>query len=1086
MKDENRKDVLDNPNRDDALLVLAADAEHCGDNCGCRPNQSTISRRDFVLTLSATASSLAMTALPAAAGPFRQADFNAGIPADKKLSAEWLRSLTERGTPTISRGAELEKIGMPVGGLCCGQLYLGGDGKLWHWDIFNLPQQPNFSDTGGPNYARPPKPLSPIEQGFALTVTTKGKTETRLLDSRGFPAQTIGFQGQYPVGTVEFADPTFPAAVTLTAFSPFVPLNVDDSSLPVTVMRYRVRNLGTEPAEMELIGWIENAVCRGSGRKGIGQRRNRIVSKDKFTFLECTAEPLPVQDAKPKRDDILFEDFENGYAKWTIEGKAFGTAPPTGTLPNQQEVSGFVGKHLVNSFLGGDEPQGKLTSQPFVIERHTIHFLIGGGSHVGQTCFNLVVGGAIARTATGQDNERLELAFWDVLELQGKQAHFEIVDRNSGGWGHINLDQIVFSDEPPAAFRDLTTQEDWGSMCLSLLGKAQGDWGEASVSGSPSEWLAPSDRKHSRNATQPFGAPLVGAVGRKFTLAPNAQAEVTFVVTWHFSGLLRRTLGNLQDIATLRRAYHKRFKDAQAVAHYVATNWKKLETQTLLWNRTWYDSTLPFWFLDRTFAPICTLATSTCYQFDNGRFYAFEGVYCCQGTCQHVWNYAQSVARIFPALERDLRQRTDFGLSWHENGATDYRGECARHVAHDGQCGVILRAYREHQMSPDAAFLRRNWARIRKSIEYMIGCDGDENGLLEGEQYNTLDAAWYGAMAWISSLYIAALRAGEAMAAEMADAEFAARCRRIAERGSELLVAKLYNGEYFIHRLDPNHPESTNTNDGCHIDQLMGQAWALQVGLPRIVPRPETLSALHSLWKYNFTPDVAPFRNQSPIRGGRWYAMPGEGGMVMTTFPRGGAIKSQGKGGFAYYFNEIWTGQEHQIAAHYLWEGMIQEGLAITRMIHDRHHATKRNPYNEVECSDHYTRAMSSYGTFLAACGYEHHAPKGHLGFAPRWSPENFRAAFTTAEGWGTFAQQRTAQTQTETLSLHWGKLRLRSLSFALREGMTAHQLQVRRDGKNMAATFTQEGSRVIVTLSADVSLKPGQKMEVTITENVP
>src|SRR5262249_44947533 len=161
----------------------------------------------------------------------------------------------------------------------------------------------------------------------------------------------------------------------------------------------------------------------------------------------------------------------------------------------------------------------------------------------------------------------------------------------------------------------------------------------------------------------------------------------------------------------------------------------------------------------------------------------------------HVWNYAQGVSRIFPALERDLRQRTDFGLSWHGNGATDYRGECARNVAHDGQCGVMLRAYREHQMAADSAFLRRIWRGVHTSIEYMIGCDGDENGLLEGEQYNTLDAAWYGPMAWISSLYIAALRAGEAMATETGDQAFAARCRTIAERGTNALVTRLYNGE---------------------------------------------------------------------------------------------------------------------------------------------------------------------------------------------------------------------------------------------------------------------------------------------------
>ena len=49
--------------------------------------------------------------------------------------ATWF--LTERGQRTVYRGAALEKIGMPVGGICSGQLYLGGDGKLWAWDIFN-------------------------------------------------------------------------------------------------------------------------------------------------------------------------------------------------------------------------------------------------------------------------------------------------------------------------------------------------------------------------------------------------------------------------------------------------------------------------------------------------------------------------------------------------------------------------------------------------------------------------------------------------------------------------------------------------------------------------------------------------------------------------------------------------------------------------------------------------------------------------------------------------------------------------------------------------------------------------------------
>ena len=258
----------------------------------------------------------------------------------------------------------------------------------------------------------------------------------------------------------------------------------------------------------------------------------------------------------------------------------------------------------------------------------------------------------------------------------------------------------------------------------------------------------------------------------------------------------------------------------------------------------------------------------------------------------------------------------------------------------------------------------------------------------------------------------------------------------------------------------------------------------MQVGLPRITPVKETHSALEALWKYNFTPDAGTFRMKSKIPGGRVYAMAGEGGMVMTTFPRGGAETASGKGGFAFYFNEVWTGQEHQVAAHYLWEGQaqqVQKGMAITRMVEDRHHASLRNPYNEVECSDHYTRAMASYGTFLAACGYEYHGPKGHLGFAPRLSPENFKAAFTAAEGWGTFTQQRKGGKQMEIIAVAWGKLRLRSLAFTLQDGHAAKSAQVTLDGKRLETTFTQHGNRLLLTLHADTLVNVHQQLKVTV-----
>ena len=97
-------------------------SDDCGPDCSCHSGHSRITRRDFILAATLAASGMAASSMPAIAGPFRSSELQEGIPEDKKLSAEWLKSLTERGSPTTYRGAELAKIGMPVGGICAGQL----------------------------------------------------------------------------------------------------------------------------------------------------------------------------------------------------------------------------------------------------------------------------------------------------------------------------------------------------------------------------------------------------------------------------------------------------------------------------------------------------------------------------------------------------------------------------------------------------------------------------------------------------------------------------------------------------------------------------------------------------------------------------------------------------------------------------------------------------------------------------------------------------------------------------------------------------------------------------------------------------
>jgi len=181
------------------------------------------------------------------------------------------------------------------------------------------------------------------------------------------------------------------------------------------------------------------------------------MNRTTFALIPCLLLSLTFALSAPsvaaEGGDILITDFEGKtYGEgWKVEGTAFGNAPAKGKLGGQMQVTGFEGKGLVNSFLGGDDPTGRLTSPEFTIERDYITFLIGGGGHKGKTCMNLLIDGKVVLTATGINtqaggSEFLNWENWDVRKCKGRKAVLQIVDDASGGWGHINVDHISQSN----------------------------------------------------------------------------------------------------------------------------------------------------------------------------------------------------------------------------------------------------------------------------------------------------------------------------------------------------------------------------------------------------------------------------------------------------------------------------------------------------------------------------------------------------------------------------------------------------------------------------------------------------------------
>ena len=628
---------------------------------------------------------------------------------------------------------------------------------------------------------------------------------------------------------------------------------------------------------------------------------------------------------------------------------------------------------------------------------------------------------------------------------------------------------VLCSIESKTDPNKLAAQPDYGTLSVAALHKDSFAIASVNTEDNETLFLASSLKK----ITSAVDKKLLGAVSSSLTILPNQSQQADFIFAWHFANL---TLAAIPDKG---RFYNSLFKNAAEVTTYLQNNFTKLCGETRLWKETFYDSTLPYWFLERTFLNIGCLATTTSHRMQSGRYYAWEGVGCCEGTCTHVWQYAQASARIFPHMEKDIRERVDLGLSLQKDGSMWYRCEADKRPAVDGQAGTILRFYREHQMSTTPAFLEQNWGKIKTTIQYLMTLDKNADGMEDTPLMNTLDAEWDGEIAWIVGLCIAAVKAGELMAIEMKDAGFAQRCARYVEDGKKNMEEKLFNGEYFIHRPDAAKGRTNlGSYNTCHIDQVYGQSWAFQAGIGRVLDKEKTISALKSLWKYNFTPDVGPYL-QDKVKW-RPYALPGEGGLIMNTNPKNEAnAYGENVTWQIGYFHECMSGFEHQVAAHMMAEGMVDEALILTRTIHDRYHAAKRNPFNEIECSDHYARAMASYGTFITACGFEYHGPKGYIKFAPKISPDNFKAPFTAAAGWGTYQQQQNATAMSAKLQVKYGSLQLKTIS--LQTSTSAKKITVLLGAKKIPFQFQQKDNQVTITMARKIAINKNQQLDIKI-----
>lgn len=565
--------------------------------------------------------------------------------------------------------------------------------------------------------------------------------------------------------------------------------------------------------------------------------------------------------------------------------------------------------------------------------------------------------------------------------------------------------------------------------------------------------------------------------------ALTAERKTRFVLAWNIPNCYnywwRCKDENDKDV-TWKNYYATRYENSSASAAYALKHYDGLFEKTAAFRDILHSSTLDPAVIDAISSTMSVLKTPTVMRLENGEFYGWEGLHesrgSCEGTCTHVWSYAYALCFLFPDLERSLRD-VEFRYDVEADGRMGFRtqlplGRCVSEfrACVDGSMLTVVKAYREWKISGDDVWLRGHWETVQNILAYAWSeanpdaWDRDRDGVLEGRQHHTLDMELFGPSSWLEGLYLAALSAAAEMAEYFGETEKAADYRSLFAKGYAYTKEHLFNGSYFIQKVDLSEkgyterfdsPEYWNEEqgqlkyqiaNGCEIDQMLGQWHANLLGLGDIFDQKQRKTALASMFGNNFKPNLREFANMWRV-----FALNDEGGTVICDYPEGAekpVIPIP-------YCEECMTGFEYAFAGLLISEGFVKEGLQAVRAIRDRYDGEKRNPWNEIECGNNYARAMASFALLPIFSGFTFDLPRKHIGFSPIMEGD-FRSFWSLGTGWGNFIQTDSKAV----LEIYEGSLTLSS--FSVGGGRQASAVFI--DGASVS--FTQKKDRFFFDLT--------------------
>ncbi|MEE0946541.1 MAG: GH116 family glycosyl-hydrolase [Acutalibacteraceae bacterium] len=548
-----------------------------------------------------------------------------------------------------------------------------------------------------------------------------------------------------------------------------------------------------------------------------------------------------------------------------------------------------------------------------------------------------------------------------------------------------------------------------------------------------------------------------GTLCAKRTILANETKTVRFIFSWNipvnhnFNNFEPKKDGNL---ISFKNYYAVLWENSQASAVYSLSNWNKLKEKTVAFKNALHSQTLDETVIDAISSTLSVLKSPTVLRFEDGSFHGWEGAYSnrgsCEGTCQHVYNYAYALCFLFPNLERGIRHN-EFVYATEDSGLSHFRMYLPLGINKgwppfaclDGTMGMVIKSYREWKISGDDNWLKEHWNYIKRAVDFARSeenphkWDLDGDGILEGRQHHTLDMELFGPSSWLEGMYLAALKAAAEMADYLGDNDTKETYEKLYENGKKWTKENLFNGKHFIQKIDLNDKSIIEKFDadnywnnetgeikyqigeGSSIDQLLGQWHADILSLGDIFDAEQIDTALDTMCKLNYVDNVREYTNPWRI-----FALNDEAGSFICSYDK----DSRKPLIPVPYCEEMMTGFEYSFACELIYRGKVDEGIKVIKAVRDRYDGKKRNPYNEIECGNNYVRPMAAFSFINAFSGFSFHLPKSYIGFNPIINKDNFKSIFSLGTGWGTYEQTETSAT----IKIESGSLELSSLKVGI------------------------------------------------------